>query len=175
MPVYIASMSSGNHRDRTWLSSCMEVNLYCSVIGSSGDCLSVLGETLGPSSTIALQTNGTLLSEEVLDLVAETKTRLSISIDGPQAVNDRFRVDHRGNSTFYTVMDAIERARSHPDSDAFFYGVLAVIDPESDPADVYRFFKSTDVDSVDFLYKDGNHDRLPQENHESIPSSTVIG
>lgn len=120
-----------------------------------------LRRTLGPASTIALQTNGTLLSEDILDLVAETRTRLSISIDGPQAVNDRFRVDHRGNSTFDTVMDAIERARSHPDSDAFFYGVLAVIEPESEPADVYRFFKSADVGSVDFLYKDGNHDRLP--------------
>jgi uncharacterized protein len=120
-----------------------------------------LRRVLGPASTIALQTNGTLLTDEVLDLMAETRTRLSISIDGPQSVNDRYRVDHRGSSTFDAVMDAIQRARSHPSSHEFFYGVLAVIDPESAPEDVYSFFKTIDVGSVDFLHKDGNHDRLP--------------
>jgi uncharacterized protein len=120
-----------------------------------------LRRALGPASTIALQTNGTLVTDEVLDLMAETRTRLSISIDGPQGVNDRFRIDHKGSSTFAAVMEGIQRARFHPDSHHFFYGVLAVIDPESDPADVYSFFRSIDVGSVDFLFKDGNHDRLP--------------
>jgi uncharacterized protein len=36
-----------------------------------------------------------------------------------------------------------------------------VVDPRSDPVEIYDFFKSTGTPSVDFLYRDGNHDTLP--------------
>jgi uncharacterized protein len=39
--------------------------------------------------------------------------------------------------------------------------LLAVVDPYSDPDDVYRFFKEVGTPSVDFLYRDGNHSNLP--------------
>ena len=42
---------------------------------------------------------------------------------------------------------------------------LAVIDPCSDPEEVYGFFKSLKVPSVDFLLRDGNHERLPHGKH----------
>jgi uncharacterized protein len=38
---------------------------------------------------------------------------------------------------------------------------LAVIDPTSEPQEVYSFFKDLTTPGVDFLYKDGNHSRLP--------------
>jgi uncharacterized protein len=47
---------------------------------------------------------------------------------------------------------------------------LAVIDPKSDPAEVYEFFKTLDPPGVDFLYRDGNHTRLP-EGKESLRST----
>ena len=47
---------------------------------------------------------------------------------------------------------------------------MAVIDPKSDPAEVYEFFKTLDPPGVDFLYRDGNHTRLP-EGKESLRST----
>src|SRR5205085_494501 len=63
--------------------------------------------------------------------------------------------------TFDKVMEGIERLRKHPDSNFLFTGVLAVVDPESNPEEVYGFFKKLEPPSVDFIYRDGNHSRLP--------------
>jgi uncharacterized protein len=51
--------------------------------------------------------------------------------------------------------------KTHPDAVFLNAGLLAVIDPASDPREVYSFFKELGAPSVDFLYKDGNHTRLP--------------
>ena len=127
--------------------------------------LTGLRSALGPASTLALQTNGTLINSEVLDLFADTRTRVSVSLDGPPGVNDRFRVNHRGGSTFADVITGIERLRDHPRSCEFFYGVLAVVDPESNAEQVYSFFKNLRIPTIDFLYRDGNHSRVPYGKH----------
>jgi uncharacterized protein len=123
--------------------------------------LSMLRGVLPGDSAISLQTNGILISSEILDLCSETRTTISVSLDGPQPVHDRFRIGHTGRGTYNKVLEGLERLRSHPDSGFLFTGLLAVVDPESDPAVVYNFFKGLDPPSVDFIYRDGNHSRLP--------------
>lgn len=114
-----------------------------------------------PACGLHLQTNGTLLDEQILDLCARFGVGISISLDGPEAVTDRFRVDHKGKGSFQRVLKAVERIRQHPSGAQLFAGLLAVVDPETNAHDVYQFFKSTGTPSVDFLYRDGNHDELP--------------
>ena len=116
---------------------------------------------LGDESTISLQTNGILLDNEIVELLAESRTTVGVSIDGPEQVNDKFRVDHRGRSTFSRTLQGIETLCAHPQGSELFRGVLAVIDPKSSPESVYRFFKNLNVPSVDFLFRDGNHETLP--------------
>ena len=58
-------------------------------------------------------------------------------------------------------MEGFERLRSHPAGQQLFTGVLAVVDPTSDPNEVYSFFKDLSPPSLDFIYRDGNHSRLP--------------
>ena len=130
-----------------------------------------LRSALGSESTIALQTNGTLVDDGFVELFAKTRTAVAVSIDGPMAVNDRFRTDHRGRSTFSGAVKAIGRLREHPQSSEFFRGALAVVDPYSNPETVYDFFKHLHIPSIDFLFRDGNHERLPYgknsfESHE---------
>jgi uncharacterized protein len=114
-----------------------------------------------PACGLHLQTNGTLLSNGILDICARYKVGISISLDGPQDVTDQFRVDHQGKGSFQRVIKAVERLRQHPDANQLFSGLLAVVDPRSDPEEIYAFFKKTGAPSVDFLYRDGNHDSLP--------------
>jgi uncharacterized protein len=114
-----------------------------------------------PTHSISIQTNGILINDQILDLCSRTRVTLSVSLDGPQQVHDRSRVGFAGEGTFEKVMQGIDRIRSHADSSSLFTGVLAVIDPASNPCEVYDFFKSLSLPSVDFIYRDGNHSRLP--------------
>lgn len=120
-----------------------------------------LKASLPSTCGIHVQTNGLLLSPEIIEVCAAHDVGISISLDGPIGVHDGFRVDRRGKGSHDRVMDAIGRLRAHPEGARLFSGVLAVVDPRSDPAAVYEFLKSTGAPSIDFLYRDGNHSRLP--------------
>ncbi len=110
---------------------------------------------------ISVQTNGVLLDTDILDACADHGVTISVSIDGPADVHDRFRVDLVGKPTHAKVLAGIERLKAHRRGDHLFSGVLAVVDPASDPSTVYDWFRALGTPSVDFLYRDGNHDELP--------------
>ena len=135
--------------------------------------LSLLRSVLPGGCAVSLQTNGILIGDAILDLCSETRATISVSLDGPRHVHDRFRVGHTGQGTYDKVLAGIERLRRHPDAEFLFTGLLAVVDPESDPAEIYDFFKSLDPPSVDFIYRDGNHSRLPYG--KKTPHSTEYG
>ncbi|HEX5262496.1 MAG TPA: cyclophane-forming radical SAM/SPASM peptide maturase YhhB [Phenylobacterium sp.] len=116
---------------------------------------------LGAACGISIQTNGVLITDAVLDLCLRFDVTLSVSLDGPPAVHDRFRVDLRQRSTHAKVMAGLDRLKTHPAAGRLFSGVLCVVDPTSDPEGVYDYFKAIEVPSVDFLYRDGNHTTLP--------------
>lgn len=120
-----------------------------------------LRETLPHPCGIHVQTNGALLTDAIIDVLVRYDVGVSISIDGPKAVHDRFRVDHRGQGSYARVRTGIGRLTAREDARPLLAGVLAVIDPESDPAQVYEALKSTGAPSLDVLPRDGNWDRLP--------------
>ncbi len=110
---------------------------------------------------ISIQTNGVLLSPTLVDVLAAYGATVSISLDGPARVHDRHRLDRKGRPTHRAVMDGLRTLTAHPGGAELFSGVLAVVDPASNPGAIYGFFKDLGVPSVDFLYADGNHDNLP--------------
>jgi len=110
---------------------------------------------------VAIQTNGMLISNNILDLCTEHCVSISVSLDGPEKVNDKFRIGHNGESTYEKFIAGISILREHSNSEFLFAGLLGVIDPKTDPVAIYNFFKSLGAKSVDFLYRDGNHDQLP--------------
>jgi uncharacterized protein len=123
--------------------------------------LSDLRAELGSACGVSIQTNGILLSNAILDICARYNVTLSVSLDGPPDVHDRFRVDMRKAPSHAKVIAGIETLKAHPEADRLFSGVLAVVDPTSEPAGIYAYFKALGVPSVDFLYRDGNHTTLP--------------
>lgn len=120
-----------------------------------------LRDALPAECALSIQTNGILLTEEILDLCSATRVTVSVSIDGPRHIHDKYRIGHTGRGTYDQVLKGIELLRGHRDSKFLFTGLLAVIDPASDPGEVYTFFKELNPPSVDFIYRDGNHSRLP--------------
>lgn len=124
--------------------------------------IQTLREALPEECAISIQTNGILISQEILDLCARARVTLSLSLDGPRHIHDQNRVGFKGEGTFDRVIEGLERLRSHADAKFLFTGLLAVINPDSDPREVYTFFKGFSPPSVDFIYRDGNHSRLPE-------------
>jgi uncharacterized protein len=122
---------------------------------------SVLRAELGTNCGISIQTNGVLITRTILDLCSRFDVTLSVSLDGPPANHDQFRVDMKQRGTHAKVLAGLNTLKAHPDSEKLFSGVLAVVDPNSDPDTVYDYFKTLGVPSVDFLYRDGNHSVLP--------------
>lgn len=108
-----------------------------------------------------VQTNGALLSDAIIDVLVRYDVGVSVSIDGPEAVHDRFRIDHLGQGSYARVRAGIARLTAREDARPLLAGVLAVIDPQSDPAEVYTALKATGAPSLDVLPRDGNWDHLP--------------
>ena len=124
-----------------------------------------------------MQTNGMLLTPEIADLCSRYRVSVSVSLDGPKPVNDRFRLDKSGESTHDRVVAGIEVLRLHPDSEFLYAGLLSVIDPACNPKAVYEYFKSLGAPSIDFLYRDGNHSNMPygKESFESVEYGDWLG
>jgi uncharacterized protein len=125
------------------------------------DLLIALRTHLGFEIPVSIQSNGMLITPGVLNLCAKNRASIAVSIDGTKAIHNRFRVSHQGTGTFDAVMHGIQLLAAHPEAKFLYAGLLAVIDPTSDPAEVYGFFKTLAPPSVDFIYRDGNHSRLP--------------
>lgn len=123
--------------------------------------LARLRAVLSNEYPISIQTNGILITKEILDICSFYSASVAVSLDGPRLVNDRLRLGHDQKGTFDSVMNGLHELNLHSDSKFLNAGLLAVIDPESEPSEIYEFFKSIQAPSVDFLFKDGNHDRLP--------------
>lgn len=64
----------------------------------------------GHKANHTLQTNGTLLTDELLDLFAEYKVSIGVSLDGPAVHHDSVRPFKNGGTTHSKVINGIMRA-----------------------------------------------------------------
>jgi len=60
----------------------------------------------------SIQTNGTLLDKEWVSFFKENDFDVSLSIDGPEHINDRTRVDSKDRSSYGQVMQGIKLLRA---------------------------------------------------------------
>ena len=76
------------------------------------------GAEVGKQVDFSLTTNATLLKPEIIEFLAENRVGVTISIDGPKDVQDKFRVFHNGAGSYDTVAPKIKallkRHRSRP-------------------------------------------------------------
>jgi uncharacterized protein len=73
---------------------------------------------VGKAVDFSLTTNATLLKPEVIDFIVEHQIGVTISIDGPKAVQDKFRVFHNGAGSYDIVLpkirELLKRHRTRP-------------------------------------------------------------
>lgn len=106
----------------------------------------------------SLQTNGTLLTEEALACFREAGISVALSLDGPRAANDLHRLGHDGESSFEESLRALDLLEHYPET---YAGLIAVIDPNTAPEELFAFFAPRKPPRLDFLLPDANHERPP--------------
>lgn len=62
---------------------------------------------------VTIQTNGTLLDDAWCELLARHRVLVGLSMDGPEAMHDAFRVDKRGGPTHARVLEAWHLLQRH--------------------------------------------------------------
>lgn len=80
----------------------------------------------GQKITNAVQTNGTLLTEDWLDFFARYRFSVGVSLDGPPELHDKRRFDANGRPTSHKVRRSLDLLRSR----GIGHGVLMVVDDE---------------------------------------------
>lgn len=93
----------------------------------------------GKSIENCLQTNGTLLTDEWCEFLAQNHFLVGISIDGPKEVHDAYRRDCGDAPTWERVMHGIELLNKH----GVDWNAMAVVNNRNvgHPVEFYRFFR----------------------------------
>jgi len=97
----------------------------------------------------AIQSNGTLLDDEWCDFLAANHFLVGLSIDGPAAMHDAYRVDKRQQPTFGKVMQGLDLLKKH----RVEFNTLTVVNHINSqaPLEVYRFLKSIGSQYLQFI------------------------
>lgn len=86
-----------------------------------------------------IQTNGTLIDEEWAAFFKQNGYLVGLSIDGPRAMHDAYRVSKRDEGTFDDVLRAWNRLRQHEVDTNILCTVHAA--NQDHPQEAYRFFR----------------------------------
>jgi uncharacterized protein len=97
----------------------------------------------------AFQTNGVLLDDEWGEFLRENDFLIGISIDGPQAIHDKYRVDKGGRPSWERVMAGREVLVKH----GVRHNALVCVNRYNGdrPLETYRFFRDEKFEWVQFI------------------------
>ena len=107
------------------------------------DALSTLTDVTAdriPHLRTAVQTNGTRLSEEYLDVFLEFGTTVGVSLDGDRQANAG-RIYKNGSESFDDAIRGIELI-NQPYYRHLFDGIIGVVNLDGNPDEVYDFYKN---------------------------------
>lgn len=96
----------------------------------------------------SVQTNGLRLNDAWCEFFREHGFLVGISLDGPQAIHDRYRKDNLGRGTFDRVMAGVRLLQQH----GVDFNVLACVGRETahHALEVYRFFREAGIQFIQF-------------------------
>ncbi len=97
----------------------------------------------------AFQTNGTLLDDDWGRFLAAHHFLVGLSIDGPQDLTDRHRVDGRGQGAFARIMRGVDVLRRH----RVEFNILCCVNRDNarKPLKVYEFLKRLGTRFLQFI------------------------
>lgn len=96
----------------------------------------------------ALQTNGTLLTDDWCIFLKDHNFMVGISLDGPRKIHDRYRRDKNGKGSFDSALHGLRLLQKH----GVEYNVLVSVARETahHPLAVYRYLRKVGVEFIQF-------------------------
>ena len=97
----------------------------------------------------SFQTNGIFLDDTWCKFFADNNFLVGISIDGPKNLNDKYRIDRKGNSTFDAVIKGINSLLKY----SVDFNTLTVVSRTNSyhPLEVYNFLKEVGSKFIQFI------------------------
>lgn len=97
----------------------------------------------------AIQTNGTLLTDEWCEFFAKNHWLVGISIDGPQEYHDHYRMTPAGKPSWEKVMQGISLLKKH----RVEWNAMAVVNSYNagHPLEFYHFFRDNGCQYLQFI------------------------
>ncbi len=94
----------------------------------------------GKDAIFIIDTNGVLLTDEVIDLVIKEGVHLQVSIDGPELWHDRNRVDTFGNGTLKRILSNLDKLLAADSASSKRLSFTATLAPPMDFFELAEFF-----------------------------------
>jgi uncharacterized protein len=107
-----------------------------------------------------LQTNGVLLNEPTVRLLAGLGVTVGVSIDGTAADHDRHRRMPNGRGSFAAAARGLDLLR-RPENRTAYAGLLCTISADTDPVACYRQLLAFEPPAIDLLLPHANWDNPP--------------
>lgn len=128
-------------------------------------------QPIGPLH-LSIQTNGTLVDERWAAILRNHAVTVGVSLDGPPAINDRLRIDHRGQGSHRRVREGIERLRGA----GLPIHLLTVVHLGSDPLAIHEHLCSLAPASIAYLMPDQTLDTIGrvQALHGATPCADFL-
>ena len=122
--------------------------------GYVGTVAAVLRGATAARIDLRVQTNGTLLTNPVIDGLAREDIRVGVSLDGGPHAYDIPRGYANGRGSHAAVARSLRRLRER--APHLFAGVLCTIDLRNDPVETYDAIQEFEPPAADFLLPHGN-------------------
>ena len=104
---------------------------------------------------LSVQTNGTLLTPDICDILRKHDVLVGISLDGGPNANSK-RVTLKGDPTYFMVAQKIALLKSR--AAHLFGGILCVVNFDADPAETIASLCAHNPPEIDLLYPFVTHD-----------------
>lgn len=110
--------------------------------------------------SLCIQTNGTLIDEEWIEIFDQFGVAVGLSIDGFEKEHDTYRVDVHGRGSFQKIIENLNLIRTMaPRSIYSGMGIINVINKEMNYGKFIDFIHNElGIRRVSFLLPDGDHD-----------------
>lgn len=148
--VLMERLKAGAEFNITFLGG--EPLLYPQAIRAIGEYTLELSRSLQIKSHFQIITNGTLITDSVLDQISVLKPTITFSLDGPPEINDARRPQKDGRSSSQQALTGLEKLLSRKNE---FGSILlhAVFNQSHlDVEKTWDFFSQYDVDKMEFTF-----------------------
>lgn len=127
----------------------MGVSFYEQVVGLQRQYARKVSPGNAPLVQNAIQTNGTLLTDDWAKFLKKSRFLVGISIDGPPEIHNRFRVDWSDRPTHDRAMGGIEHLRRHDVP----FNVLTVVSKSNvgQPRELLRWLIGQEFEFIQFI------------------------